>query len=103
MYKDIPGPVCGKQVDEQIALHLPEMSMKKQSHGVVMARQKDRNKRVTKMWQKPSNVVLKISRRLNDTKGTIRQQFEYLNFKILNFKSTVPFIWYCSLVKEKKK
>lgn len=30
MYEDIPDPVCGKQVDEQIALHLPEMSMKKQ-------------------------------------------------------------------------
>lgn len=69
--------------------------------GVVMERQKDRKKRVTKMWQKPSILVLKISRKLNE-KETIRQQFGYLNIKILNCKATVPFIWYCSFVREKK-
>lgn len=42
---------------------------------VIMARQKDREKRLTKMWQKRLTLVVKISRRLNDTKETIRQQF----------------------------
>lgn len=27
MFEDTPDPVYGKQVHEQIALHLPEMSM----------------------------------------------------------------------------
>lgn len=32
----------------------------------------------------------------------MRQQFDYLKMKILNWKAAVPFISYCSLVKLKK-
>jgi len=66
-----------------------------------MARQ-DRKKRVTKKWHKTSILVLNISRRLNDIKQIIRQQFKYLKFKILHCKATVPFMSCCSLFKEKK-
>lgn len=69
---------------------------------VVMARQEGRKKRVTKKWHEPSILVLNISRRLSDIKQIIRQQFEYLKFKTLSCKATVPFISYCSLMKQKK-
>lgn len=67
-----------------------------------MARQEDGKKRVTKKGHKHSILILNISRRLNDIKQVMRQQFKYLKFKIRNCKATVPFIAYCSLVKEKK-
>lgn len=46
MYEDTPDPICGKQVHEQIALHLPESICEgKNGLRVVMESQEDRQKK----------------------------------------------------------
>lgn len=85
MCEDTPDPICGKQVHEQIALHLPESICEgKNGLRVVMESQEDRQKKSHKKWHKPSIVVLNIQRRLSDIKQIIKQQFEYLKLEILN-------------------